>query len=70
MQTPTTYREFCEEMSKGRNICTEHGLVPLYHYTDVELGERILESGLRMSKQDNFEDGVYLSLVGPASFQV
>ena len=68
--TPTTYLEFCEKMTKCRNICDRHGLVPLYHYTDAELGESILKLGLHMSKQDQGEDGVFLSLLGPASFRV
>ncbi len=70
IQVPNTYLKFCEEMSACRSICTANGWVPLYHYTMPALGELILNSGLRMSTQGQGDGGVYLSLLGPASFQV
>jgi len=57
-------------MSACRSICTANGWVPLYHYTIPALGQLILDSGLRMSTQGQGDGGVYLSLLGPASFQV
>jgi hypothetical protein len=57
-------------MSACRSICAANGWVPLYHYTMPALGELILNSGLRMSTQGQGDGGVYLSLLGTASFQV
>ena len=57
-------------MSECRSICAANGWVPLYHYTMPALGELILNSGLRMSTQGQGDGGVYLSLLGPASFKV
>jgi hypothetical protein len=57
-------------MSACRSICAANGWVTLFHYTQPALGELILKSGLRMSTQGQGDGGVYLSLLGPASFQV
>ena len=57
-------------MSVCRSICEANGWATLYHYTQPTLGELILKSGLRMSTQGQGDGGVYLSLLGPASFHV
>ena len=70
IQEVTSYLDFCAEMSACRSICAANGWATLYHYTQLALGELILNSGLRMSTQGQGDGGVYLSLLGPASFQV
>ena len=70
IQVPETLMDFCAEMSACRSTCAANGWATLYHYTQPALGELILKSGLRMSTQGQGDGGVYLSLLGPASFKV
>jgi len=65
---PETIGAFLDAMSTIRRICSEKGVVPLYHFTQPAFAKLIIKSGLRMSTQGQGDGGVYFSTLGPMSY--
>ncbi len=49
IEAPKTFLEFVGRMREIRDICSAHGLVPLYHYSHSQFAPHILSEGFRMS---------------------
>jgi hypothetical protein len=45
-------------------------VLPLYHYTSLEVAQLIINGGLRMSTQGQGDGGVYVSTQGPACYNL
>jgi hypothetical protein len=60
-----TYKE---AMAPIRSLAESLELVPLFHYTSLDIAPLILKYGLRMSSQGQGDGGVYFSTLGPASY--
>jgi len=60
-----TYKE---AMAPIRSLAEGLELVPLFHYTSLDIAPLILKYGLRMSSQGQGDGGVYFSTLGPASY--
>eukprot|EP00615_Pteridomonas_danica_P004514 CAMPEP_0114333740 /NCGR_PEP_ID=MMETSP0101-20121206/3941_1 /TAXON_ID=38822 ORGANISM="Pteridomonas danica, Strain PT" /NCGR_SAMPLE_ID=MMETSP0101 /ASSEMBLY_ACC=CAM_ASM_000211 /LENGTH=456 /DNA_ID=CAMNT_0001464829 /DNA_START=1515 /DNA_END=2885 /DNA_ORIENTATION=- len=61
-------KEYLNTMTLLRDFCFQQNLIPLYHYTSIEIVPLILNGGLRMSSQGQGDGGVYFSTLGPASY--
>lgn len=67
---PSSIQDYVEQLDKARLACSTVGLVPLYHYTQLDIADSILANGLRMSTQGQGDGGVYLSTLGPCSYGI
>jgi hypothetical protein len=59
---------YTKAMSQIRQKAFKHNVLPLYHYTSLEVAQLIINGGLRMSTQGQGDGGVYVSTLGPASY--
>ena len=64
----TSIVEYIKSMKQIRQKAFKQKLVPLYHYTSLNVAPLILKSGFRMSTQGQGDGGVYFSTLGPASY--
>jgi hypothetical protein len=59
---------YIKAMGGIRQIAFQNKLIPLFHYTSLNVASMILQGGLRMSTQGQGDGGVYFSTLGPASY--
>eukprot|EP00615_Pteridomonas_danica_P008502 CAMPEP_0114354352 /NCGR_PEP_ID=MMETSP0101-20121206/19394_1 /TAXON_ID=38822 ORGANISM="Pteridomonas danica, Strain PT" /NCGR_SAMPLE_ID=MMETSP0101 /ASSEMBLY_ACC=CAM_ASM_000211 /LENGTH=376 /DNA_ID=CAMNT_0001495735 /DNA_START=320 /DNA_END=1451 /DNA_ORIENTATION=- len=61
---------YLELMSQVRTHCAELGLIPVYHYTCMEVSSLIIKGGFKMATNGQGDGGVYFSTYGPASYDM
>jgi len=77
----TKIDQYVDIMTKVRKHCSENDLIPIYHYTKIEIAILIIKSGFKIySTKDNGNSsnssggsgsgGVYFSTLGPASYDL
>jgi len=57
-------------MEEIRAECKEQGLIPMYHYTHVDVVPYIFDNGFRLHAGARSDGGVHFSQLGPASYGI
>ena len=65
---PTDLRGYLVCLETARSFCRDLGLIPIFHFTNVDIAPLILSQGLMLSTQGQGDGGIYFSTLSPASY--